>query len=433
MWGSHAALPITVVPGVSAAAMSAFSVAITDGSSMNTSPARRPARRAQDDVALDVDLGAHRAERVEVRDPAGGGRSRRRRAAASPRARSGRAAARRAGTRRGCALGQRAVERRPRARPRRASTASSLSPRHSTPRAEVLEEVDHRARRRGCAGTLRTTHLLLGEERRGEQGQRGVLVPGRGHGARERDAAFDDELLHELGAPAAASPRWDPRVAPGKRNSHLVGQVRPARPLTCTQSSGVTCSGLASDSGRPESGSRWPGAGSGSTRIGSGATSRRLRIEAIASATTRSPEKDLQFPLQRPPRREWLCDAGLRRIARRVHMFAPTARPRPSDRVSSLRTDVRFGQALPARAAHARCPASHPLVPAARGRLRRRLGGRHGRATGADEPSTPSVAARAWGALAQAGRAARGPDRAGVRALPLPHRQAGDRTTGGRR
>ncbi len=33
-WGSHAALPITVTPGVSAAASSAFSVAMTDVSSM---------------------------------------------------------------------------------------------------------------------------------------------------------------------------------------------------------------------------------------------------------------------------------------------------------------------------------------------------------------------------------------------------------------
>ena len=39
--GSHAALPMTVEPGASAAASSAFSVAITDGSSMKTSPARR--------------------------------------------------------------------------------------------------------------------------------------------------------------------------------------------------------------------------------------------------------------------------------------------------------------------------------------------------------------------------------------------------------
>ncbi len=40
--GSQAALPMTVTPGVSAAASNAFSVAMTDGSSMNTSPARRP-------------------------------------------------------------------------------------------------------------------------------------------------------------------------------------------------------------------------------------------------------------------------------------------------------------------------------------------------------------------------------------------------------
>ncbi len=40
--GSQAALPMTVVPGVRAAAISAFSVAITDGSSMNTSVGRRP-------------------------------------------------------------------------------------------------------------------------------------------------------------------------------------------------------------------------------------------------------------------------------------------------------------------------------------------------------------------------------------------------------
>ena len=46
--GSHAALPMTVVPGIRAAASSAFSVPMTDGSSMKTSVARRPcgARRS---------------------------------------------------------------------------------------------------------------------------------------------------------------------------------------------------------------------------------------------------------------------------------------------------------------------------------------------------------------------------------------------------
>ena len=40
--GSDAALWITVAPGVSAAAISAFSVAMTDGSSMKKSQALRP-------------------------------------------------------------------------------------------------------------------------------------------------------------------------------------------------------------------------------------------------------------------------------------------------------------------------------------------------------------------------------------------------------
>src|SRR3954471_81406 len=40
--GSQAELPITVAPGVSAAAISAFSVAMTEGSSMKTLPARSP-------------------------------------------------------------------------------------------------------------------------------------------------------------------------------------------------------------------------------------------------------------------------------------------------------------------------------------------------------------------------------------------------------
>ena len=72
--GSHATLPITVVPGVSAAAISAFSVAMTDGSSMKTSPARRPPLAVRTDRAVQLVLGAERAQRVEVRDPGAGGR-----------------------------------------------------------------------------------------------------------------------------------------------------------------------------------------------------------------------------------------------------------------------------------------------------------------------------------------------------------------------
>ena len=65
--GSHAALPMTVSPGVRAAASSAFSVAMTDGSSMKTSPARRPIGRDDLDVALVLHGRPERLERVEVR------------------------------------------------------------------------------------------------------------------------------------------------------------------------------------------------------------------------------------------------------------------------------------------------------------------------------------------------------------------------------
>ena len=66
-WGSQAAFPIVVGPGVSAAAMSAFSVAITEGSSMKIPHGRRPAGPGDDDLALTLDPGAHVAEGVEVR------------------------------------------------------------------------------------------------------------------------------------------------------------------------------------------------------------------------------------------------------------------------------------------------------------------------------------------------------------------------------
>ena len=66
--GSEAALRITVVPSISAAAISAFSVPITDGSSMKKSHACRPPSGARDvDVAAVLDGRAERAERVEVR------------------------------------------------------------------------------------------------------------------------------------------------------------------------------------------------------------------------------------------------------------------------------------------------------------------------------------------------------------------------------
>ena len=68
-WGSEAALRMTVVPRVSAAAISAFSVAITEGSSIRKSQGPQAQRRRgeHDLVAAVVDGRAERAERVEVR------------------------------------------------------------------------------------------------------------------------------------------------------------------------------------------------------------------------------------------------------------------------------------------------------------------------------------------------------------------------------
>ena len=74
-------------------------------------------------------------------------------------------------------------------------------------------------------------HLVRGQDAGGEDRERAVLVPGRNHRAGERDAAFDDELLHELGA----SPRSHNRpsgLTQSKRNSHLPTGVRALRPAT---------------------------------------------------------------------------------------------------------------------------------------------------------------------------------------------------------
>ena len=67
--GSEAALRITVGPRVSAAAISAFSVAITDGSSIRKSHGVRPSGGAVSmmSLATALDQRAERAERVQVR------------------------------------------------------------------------------------------------------------------------------------------------------------------------------------------------------------------------------------------------------------------------------------------------------------------------------------------------------------------------------
>ena len=95
--GSQAALPITVMPGVRAAASSAFSVAITDGSSMNTSPARSPpgARSSMSRACSNVAPSAANASRCGSRrrrpmtsPPGGGIRTRPKRASSGPASRN---------------------------------------------------------------------------------------------------------------------------------------------------------------------------------------------------------------------------------------------------------------------------------------------------------------------------------------------------------
>ena len=84
-----------------------------------------------------------------------------------------------------------------------------------------------------------------------------------------------------------------------------------------------------------------------------------------------------------------------------------------------MRTYVPQGQRFDAHAAHARGASALPLVPHARGRRRRRLGGRLDRACGARRAPSPSSAARAEAAEAGAAPARRVV--AGRARLPLAH------------
>ena len=195
--GSQAALRMIVVPAVAAAAISAFSVPITDGSSMKKSHGRRPPSGAVITMSLAVlDGRAEGAERVEVRvQPAAAdhvaARRRHRRAR-----RSAPAAGRRPGTRRGSA------RRGPRRRrscarwPRSARRCWARAARRVTPRSASRSSSASVSRIRG---TLCSVTSLVREQRAGQQRQRGVLVPGGHDGAGQRHAAFDDELLHRGG------------------------------------------------------------------------------------------------------------------------------------------------------------------------------------------------------------------------------------------
>lgn len=190
--GSEAALEIVVWPGVSAAAISAFSVPITEGLVHEDLAGAEAGRRAQLDPARPVDAGAEVGEGVEVGVEA----------AAADEVAAGR---RHLG-------GAEACQQRPREQERRADLTGELLVDHRSADAggaeldavvsdpvdrdpEVLEQGDLRL---GVADARHAVqqYLLLGQQAGGEDRQGGILVAGDGQLAGERDAPFDDEFLH---------------------------------------------------------------------------------------------------------------------------------------------------------------------------------------------------------------------------------------------
>ncbi len=191
--GSQAALEIVVGPGVSAAAISAFSVPITEGSSMKIAAgAETPGGGAELDPAIAVDPGAEVVEGVEVgveaatADEIAAGRRHPRLAEAGEQ---------RPGEEEGGAdlFGELLVD------------GHIGDPLGAEPHAvvgdpgdldaEALEQSDLRF---GVANARHPVQqqLLLGEQAGGEDRQRRVLVAGDGHLAGERHPALDDEFLH---------------------------------------------------------------------------------------------------------------------------------------------------------------------------------------------------------------------------------------------
>ena len=193
--GSLAALPITVSPGVSAAAISAFSVAITDGSSMKTSPARRRppcalmtmSRSCRNSAPIATNASrCGSSRRRPITSPPGGGMS-----ACPKRASSGPGEQERGAD----PLGVLAVD----VRVRVTSAAHSDELVVGAPFDAHADAVEHAQHRVDVADPRHVADddLVGGQDAGGEDRQRGVLVP-RGHDRpTERHTAIDDELLHD--------------------------------------------------------------------------------------------------------------------------------------------------------------------------------------------------------------------------------------------
>ena len=186
-------MEIVVGPVVSAAAISAFSVPITEGSSMKIAAgAEALGGGAELDPAIAVDPGAEVLEGVEVgveaaaADEVAAGRRHPRLAEAGQQ---------RAGEQERGAdlLGELLVDGDVGDAGGAEPDAVVGDPRDLDP--EPLEQGDLRF---GVADPRHPVQqqLLLGEQAGGEDRQRRVLVAGDGHLAGERHAALDDEFLH---------------------------------------------------------------------------------------------------------------------------------------------------------------------------------------------------------------------------------------------
>ena len=298
-------------------------------------PARRASARSR---APQSTLGAHRAERVEVRVQAPAADHVAARGAASPRGESARAAGRRAGTRRGSARRARA-----RSRPRRTLGRAQRQLVGAAPvdrdadRARIVEHRLDVADARDVADD----DLVLGQEAaRARIGSApflfpaGPIVPDSGTPPSITNFSISRSLRRNL------SPRGHVDVARGdahvglcKPNSHLPRPVRGRR-------------GCDLHSGRP----------------------RPRRTPRHAA------------------RCNFRCKSASRIFGSSMRHFRHDASTRTHVRIDSVRGraylyEHMFPSAnIISRPARARCAAPDPLVPPARGRLCRRLGGRQGRA-----------------------------------------------------
>ena len=203
--GSQAALPMTVSPGVSAAAMQRV-LGRHDRRLVHEDVAGAQAAvgRVEDDVARRASTSAPSArEGVEVRvqPPAADDVAAGRRHLGAAEAREQRAGEQERGA---DALGRLAVDVRVGGRRRRRRARPRCSPRQLDARRRGARAARASPRRRGCAGRCARRPPPSVRTRGGEDRQRAVLVAGGHDRAGQRHAAVDDELLHERARPAAA-------------------------------------------------------------------------------------------------------------------------------------------------------------------------------------------------------------------------------------